>query len=219
MLVALALVSTIVTMVYGSFTATSRSLDLYGSRLACYERTSMVLRLMARQLRCAYLPSFGTDPTATSRQNGATLAPAATLPIDALAVTSETLSFITTAGLGPGAGRSTALSRVMYQYHPSAGTLSVYCEPCVYGVNDSQDPQRWRPVLSGVRSLEVSFCDGQQWQSGWIGGGNKTLPQAVKIALTVLDEKNRPHTFETMVPIGCRSTPPKQRAARPAGKL
>ncbi len=53
---ALALVGTIVTMVYGSYAAASRSVDLYSSRLACSDRTCLVLRLLARQLRCLYLP-------------------------------------------------------------------------------------------------------------------------------------------------------------------
>ena len=45
-LVALALISTIVMMVYGSFTAATRSMDLYGRRLACADRASLVLRLL-----------------------------------------------------------------------------------------------------------------------------------------------------------------------------
>ncbi|MDI9433013.1 MAG: type II secretion system protein, partial [Planctomycetes bacterium] len=54
MLVALAMIATIVSMVYGSYAATSRSMEMYDSRLTCAQRTQLVLRLMERQLRCAY---------------------------------------------------------------------------------------------------------------------------------------------------------------------
>jgi general secretion pathway protein J len=196
MLVALALVSTITAMVYGSFAATGRSLDLYGRRMACGDRTLLVLRLLSRQLRCAYLPTAAaTEPFAAGGQ---------------------TLSFITTAGVNTASSQPAALSRIVYRYDPGAGTLSICGVPCVYGASPAQDPGNWRPLLSGVRSMDFQFYDGRQWQSGW--SDIKTLPAAVQIALTVIDERERPHEFTTMVPIGGRIAPPRQEV-RTAGGL
>ena len=219
MLVAVALVSTIVMMVYGSFTAASRSVDLYGSRMACCDRTCLVLRLMARQLRCVYLPSSAADPTPSSLHHRTPSGPTATPAIDPLEASGDTLSFVTTAGQGTGPGQSMALARVTYRHDPVSGTLSISCQPSVYGAVGQQDPTSSRPILGGVRSMEVQFFDGRQWQSGWTGGANRTLPQGVKIALTVIDEKNRSQEFETVVPIGCRSTASKQQVSTPAVKL
>ena len=213
-LVSLALISTIVTMVYGSFTAACRSVDVYGSRMACDDRTCLVLRLMARQLRCAYVPSFETGSTPSSPQNGTPSMPPTAAQIEPLNSSGEGLSFVTTAGLGTGP----ALSRVMYRYDPSSGTLSISCEPYLYGVEGLQGPRDWRPILNGVRSVDVQFYDGQRWQSGWTGA-SRTLPRGARITITVLDEKDRLHEFKTMVPIGCRNAPQKQQVSVPAGKL
>ena len=220
MLVALALVSTIVTMVYGSFTAASRSMDLYSRRMACCERTCLVLRLMARQLRCAYLPSSERQPMPTSPQNGAPSAsvPATAPQIKPLEASGGILSFVTTVGVGTGSAGSMALSRVMYRYDPSAGTLSISCEPCVYGGGRPQDSQSWRPILGGVQSVDMQFYDGRQWRSGWTGGESRALPQSVRIAITVVDERNHPHEFKTMTPIGCRNTPQPQQVRTSAMK-
>ena len=56
--------------------------------------------------------------------------------------------------------------------------------------------------------------------SGSPGGtdAGQTLPQAVKIALTVIDEKSRLHEFKTIVPLGCRRAGPNPAVATGAGK-
>jgi type II secretion system protein J len=213
-LVSLALISTIVMMVYGSFNAASRSMDLYGSRMACDDRACLVLRLMARQLRCAYLPSFETDPLSLPAPSDTQSAQQTSGSLEPLEINSAGLSFITTAGLSNGP----ALSRVRYRHDPATGTLSLCCEPYLYGVAALQDSGPWRPILTGVRNIEVQFYDGQQWQAGWTDT-SQTLPQSAKIALTVIDEKNRVHEFETMVSIGCRSALPGQTVVTGAGKL
>jgi prepilin-type N-terminal cleavage/methylation domain-containing protein len=214
LLISLALISTIVTMLYGSFTAACRSMDVYGSRMACSDRTCLVLRLMARQLRCAYVPTFATGLAPSSPQNGTPSVPPAASLIEPLDSSGEGFSFITTAGLGTGP----ALSRVMYRCDPSSGTLSICCEPYLYGVEGWQGPRDWRPILNGVRSVDVQLYDGQRGQSGWTGSPSQTLPQGVKIAITIFDEKDRWHEFKTMVPIGCRNAPQEQQVSVPAGK-
>ena len=213
-LVALALISTIVMMVYGSFTAASRSLDLYGRRLACADRASLVLRLLARQLRCRYLPPRETDPLSAPAPEGAPPAPQASGSLESLAISGAGLTFVTTAGLGTGP----ALSRVTYRHDPATGVLSVCCTPYLGSTEALPNAGTWRPVLAGVRRIEVQFDDGRQGPSGGMDAG-PSLPQSAKIALAVLDEKDRVHEFQTMVPLGCRSALPGPSVVTGAGRL
>ncbi len=217
MLVALALVSTIATMVYGSYAAVSRSLDLYGSRTACYERACLVLRLMARQIRCAYVPPSPARPTPPSPQNSTSPALPAAFGADSRNAGGIILSFITTAGLATAPDTPMGVAHVMYRYDPSNGTLSICCEPYRYAADEAQESGPWRPILSGVTRVDLQCYDGRQWQVAWNGESEK-LPRAVKIAFTILDEKDRAHEFETTVPIGSRIALPRQRISTGAGK-
>lgn len=210
---ALALISTIVMMVYGSFTAASRSMDLYGRRMACDDRASLVLRLLARQLRCAYLPPGETNSPSAPAPTDAPAAPQTAGALASLDISGVGLSFITTAGLGPGP----ALSRITYRHDPATGTLSLCCEPYLDGVAARPGAGVWRPVLAGVRKIEVQFYDGRQWQSAWTDD-SQSLPQCARIALAVLDEAHRVHEFTTTVPLGCRSAGPTPSVATGVGK-
>ena len=218
MLVALALVSTIATMVYGSYAAVSRSLDLYGSRTACYERTCLVLRLMARQIRCAYVPTAPTVPMPSSPQNSTASALPAAFRADSRGADGIILNLITTAGLATGPDTPMGVARIMYRHDPFHGTLSLCCAPYSYAADDAQESGPWQPVLSGVTRVELQCYDGRQWQAAW-SGASQSLPRAVKIGVTVLDEKNRPHEFEIAAPLGSRMASPQQtvgtRAVKP----
>ncbi len=194
MLVALALVSTITMIVYGSYAAASRCLDRYGSRMASSERASLVLRLMARQIRCAYAP---TAPSASAQPASPTPPPAATTLFRA---DGTTLSFITTGG----PDRSAACSRVQYRYDSFGGTLSIGCQPYVYGAETQSNSGYEEPVLRNVRRMDLQFYDGRQWRPTWEGTDSAGLPRAVKIVLTLIDEKNRLHEYGTTVPIVCQ---------------
>lgn len=223
LLVALALVGTIVTMVYGSYAAATRSLERYGSRMAAGERAILVLRLMARQIRGAYLPPAaeitvpvpGTaqgdepwsaaPPTAPAPRAGA--APPATWRAEAHAG-GLTLCFVTTSGPGPGPDSPAPLSQVQYRYEPVPGTLSLHCEPYL-GAPAPTDRPAGRTILGGVRHLEVQFYDGRRWQARW-DSSSPSLPQAVKIDLTVVDNRRRPQTFGTIVPILGQTIAPQE---------
>ena len=53
-LVAMAIIVVIVSLVYGSYFATSKSTQAYKSRIALFQQGRKVLRQMARQIRCSY---------------------------------------------------------------------------------------------------------------------------------------------------------------------
>ncbi len=227
MLIALAIVGLIVTMVYGSYAATSRSLSIYNSRMTCSERAYLVLRLMARQIRCAYTPSFqaGVPSEAGEGQNGRlprnsiSRASTAVFRGDPHEPGGEILCFTTTGGLGLGPDRPGGLSRISYRYDARSGTLSVSCEPCVHPFDNRRNAQVRRPVLSGVSSIELEFHDGHRWQQAWSSGKTGRLPRAVRIAFTITDESGRTHHYGTTVPTALGSGVPGQQRRTLAGRL
>lgn len=211
MLVAMALIATIVSMVYGSYAATTRSREIYEDRLTCSQRANLVLRLMARQIRCAY--AAPAEPNATEPASGAartvTETPRRAFYGNPRDGRGEVLGFVTTAGPGSGLNTPRGLAYVKYQYAPAAGTLSISQGPQEEPPEGTGARISWQPILEGVAKMEIMFHDGRQWQSEWTGQRTTTLPRAVRINLTVLDENDREHLFGTAVPIICRTSNPR----------
>jgi len=199
MLVSLAIVSTIVTMVYGSYAATSRSLEVYSSRMACCERAQLALRLMARQIRCAYAPATAPTVFQAEPQN----------------LRGDLLSFATTSGFGLGLDRPVGISHVAYRYDSRARILSLRCEPGVYRQDSLRDSDTWRPMLTDVASIELKFHDGRNWQPRWDSTHGGRLPQAVKIVLSITDERGRHRHYATTVPVVCQKASQVQQVRKP----
>ena len=202
MLIAMALISLIVTMVYGSYAATSHSLEVYSGRMACWERGHLVLRLMARQLRGAYVPpSEATSARRVSDPNSRRTVQTAVFRAEPFKPSGEVLDFTTANGLGD----STSLSRVTYRYDRSGGVLYVHCRSFARRLADSRDRLEWRPVLREIGNLELNFYDGRQWQPAWDSSETRRLPQAARIAFAVTDNNGRVHRYRTTVPIVCHT--------------
>ena len=66
-LVAMAIVVSIVSMVYGSYFATSKSADVYKARMTTSESAGGVLQQMARQIRCSYARAAGDSPASIEK--------------------------------------------------------------------------------------------------------------------------------------------------------
>lgn len=216
MLISLAIVGSIVTMVYGSYAATARSVDVYSSRMACSERAQLALRMMARQIRCAYAPPAATRSTkAGAARSGPIALPGVAFRTETRNARGDLLSFATTGGFGLGLDEPVGISRVAYRYDERAGVLSICCEPGVHQPDDPQDRDAWRPMLAGVTSVELGFYDGRNWQSRWDAKAGGRLPQAVKIALSVAEKNGREHRYATMVPIICQEASLVQQVKKP----
>jgi len=209
MLISLAIVAVIVTMVYGSYAATSRTIDLHSRRKACSERAQLVLRMMARQIRCAYLPTSEPDRrderSASPEANTADRKSTIRFQGDGRKATGEILSFTTTGGFSVNLNRPAGLSTVMYRYDSVGRRLSLSCRPQGPTPADMTDHQRWPAVLEGLAGIRLAFHDGSRWQPQWDSRMGRGLPRAVRIALTLIDESGREHACETTVPIACRT--------------
>ncbi len=235
LLVALAMVATIVSMVYGSYAATSRSLEVYDSRLGCSQRAHLVLRLMTRQIRCAYAHIEPNDAQASPPQTAKTLVKTeqkvtATTsrtrikkadPVfcgDPHNARGEVLRFLTTAGLAAGSAPQ-RLACTRYRYDRTSKTLSID-RAAGTGRLGNQDPTpQWQVLLENVQSIELAFHNGRQWQPSWNATADKGLPRAVRIELTVIDKTGREYDLETTASVGYRVAPSPQTGKRAmAGK-
>ena len=214
MLIALAMMATIMSMVYGSYAATSQSVETYSSRLSYSERASLILRLMSRQIRCVYIPP--ADPNTTSTSD----------PIDSAQTRTgieagrsspsfygntkdrqgRVLDFVTATGLGTGFKRPRGLSRIQYRHDPSSNTLWMDRQPHMDRLRKPDRAQTGQPILDHVTALDVEFYDGEKWQQKWSDEKSRKAPQAVRIRLSLVDEEGRSYHFGTTVRVQSQTT-------------
>lgn len=202
MLVALAIVATIVSMVYGSYAATARSISVCQEGMATSARAQSVLRLMTTQLRCAYLPP---DPNANETTRGGVQRRAASGVFRGNAddAGGDVLSFVTTSLTGS-VQRSDRLCHVEYRHVKSTGTLSVIRQNSPRAQYAAEASNELR-VLDNVTELDLSFHDGRRWHARWDTAARYALPRAVKIALLVAKPGRRQQRYETAVAVMCQA--------------
>lgn len=217
MLVALAMIATIVSMVYGSYAATSRSMEIYDSRLTCAQRTQLVLRLMERQLRCAYQRPAEPDTAPSTEASDNRVQELAEIDETRIPKShptfggggrktgGEVLDFITTAGPTGGPSGPQGLARIRYRHDPVLGTLAIRWEPHLDTMRQDDSTDAWQTVLQQVSQIDIEFFDGLQWRPEWSGQASQALPRAVRLSLTVTDEKGRSYQYGATVAIASRT--------------
>jgi prepilin-type N-terminal cleavage/methylation domain-containing protein len=206
LLIAVALITLITGMMYGSYAATTQSLSRYDVQSSCRKRTDLVLRLMTRQIRCAFAPLPESNSGKSAEDSRGLPAPEPVFRGNGEAPQGEFLTLLTTAGSSAGAASGPALVCTSYRYDPAAASLSVRQSPRT-GRPAGNGADSWTPVLDHVTELKVEFHDGAQWQSTWDDRQRQlgNLPRAVRVALTVADERGGSYQAQTTIPVVCHT--------------
>jgi prepilin-type N-terminal cleavage/methylation domain-containing protein len=209
-LVAMAIIVVIVSLVYGSYFATSKSTQAYKSRIALFQQGRKVLRQMARQIRCSYAGTTEkTTPSITltsiSQQRKETPENVISyFDSDQDNPSGEILHLITTSRFLKNLDSTDGLFEATYKFDKNKGTLFL-SQRRFTGVTESAMQKRdWQAVTSNISRLEFAFFDGQQWLKNWNFNDEKRLPYAVKLDITCEDENHRQYHYGTIVDVYCR---------------
>jgi len=223
LLVATALIAAILCMVYGSYFATSKSAQTCKGMIATSEQGRKTLEQIARQIRCSYagtvddyteaeLAEAGSQQTiqkgmiledSFSYFNGNSTAPRG-----------EILHMVTTNRLIGEKQPADGLFEVMYKFDKRASLLSLSQREFI-GTAQKTVVRNWQPVAEGIKSLELTFFDGEKWLRSWDFKDKKQLPCAVRIELSCEDENYRQYHYATVAYVSCR----KDRARIQSEKL
>ena len=215
-LVAVTLIVTIVSMVYGSYLATAKSTEVYKAKMTVSSRTRKVLRQMAQQIRCSYVGKTDdrTDSAETISEGKGTVSDDTIIYFnyepDVTGV--EILHLVTTNGLFYKKGEANGLFDVAYKFDKDSGTLSLSQRRFVgtfAGTTERFVEERnWRPLVRNVEGIDLDFIDGHNWMSKWEFKQKRKLPVAVEIGITSKDKYHRQGRvlkchYDTIVYVGC----------------
>lgn len=197
-LTAVAIIAMIVSMVYGSFTATSRSVEACKMRMTTSSDAARLLEQIAGQIRCAYIPQTPDPrpltPDSPTYFSGGSNGPAG-----------EILHIITTRSISNDASLSEGLFDVTYNFDSSKGLLSI-SQQLFTGTSENVFEKRtFQELANNVVSVELAFFDGERWLNRWDFKDRAFLPSAVRINITFKDENHRRHDYSTVAYIFCKN--------------
>ncbi|MFC1634998.1 type II secretion system protein GspJ [Planctomycetota bacterium] len=207
-LIALALIATILSMVYGSYFATSRSARVCQARIAMCNQGQMTLDQIARQIRCAYaslakdadLGKSGAQQKRIVRKDSMNY-----FTGSRNASNDEILRFVTTNGFAEAKEKPVKGLFVMtYRFDRRAGTLFLSQRRFI-GTTKKAQKRDWMPIAKNIEYLELEFFDGMKWLRRWDFEDKKKLPSAVRMEIGCRDEDNRQCDYGTVAHISCRN--------------
>ncbi len=210
-LVAMTIVLGILSMVYGTHSAITRSIDKSRQRSAVLLQGRNTLAGLARRIRCTYAVTAkppmllaGQElrrQTAGDQKGPNCFSGAMDNP------SGEILRMVTTGGPDERNRQPRGLFAASYKYDRIAGLLSLGQWEFT-GLMEKPAGQTFEPVADNVRQLEFQFLDGEKWLSNWSFTESRKLPDAVKIDLTLEDKDHRKYSFATTVAIACGGVKP-----------
>ncbi|MFO8009164.1 MAG: type II secretion system protein GspJ [Candidatus Brocadiia bacterium] len=182
-----AMIMTIAWITYaGASASAARCRALNGTQ----QQARALLAMMAREVRCAYVPPATASPE-TEQED------------PALAGADGALTVLT-GGAPPEPGTPrVGLYRVEYRFEGASGVLRRSQASLVGGAGAGADGTACPMLAQGVAALELSFYDGEDWQSEWDSNEEQALPRAVAIELTLASEDGRDKTYAVSVCPAC----------------
>jgi len=207
-LLTLALIASVLSMVFGSYVATSRSAEVYRDGMAICRQGRIALDQMARQTRCAYAGRAVDAVSGESDIRGKTVARQDSVSYFSgcmAGINGEILRFVATSGLthhegGPPVG----LFEVAYRFDTRARTL-FFSQGRFLGRMQKTGSGDWMPVAENVERLNLEFFDGRQWLRRWDFEDKKELPSAVRIEIRCTDQSNRRYDYSTVAHVSSGS--------------
>ena len=208
-LVAATIILSILSFVYGTYFAISKSTRATRAKLTLSQQTQKVLSQLARQIRCSYAYAVSDSAYATksvserkerrTQNNPDFFSGCTDNPSE------EILHLITTNRFDMSQNSTGGLFDVTYRFDKSEGQLYLSQKRFVGTTKNSAEKKLWQPIAENIQSFELEFFDGKQWLNKWTFKDRKKLPNAVKIDITFRDQTGRIYGCSTVAYIYCRT--------------
>ena len=206
LLVAVALIATVLSIVYGSYIATTRSAQACQTRITLCEQGRETLEQIAQHIRCSYAGSTPdraeVTQTPSDQTEGLVETGISYFNGDARASNGEVLRFVTTSGLLDEKGTKDGLFEAVYRFDKRRGELSLSLARFV-GKSEETGKRSWQVIADQIKSIELAFFDGEKWLKRWDFEDKKGLPRAVRIEISGENESLQRYNYGTVAYVSC----------------
>jgi prepilin-type N-terminal cleavage/methylation domain-containing protein len=213
-LLAMAIIVTVISIVYGSYSIISKSVKTYKARMDLSQQGQKVLGLMARQIRCSYVPaadgSLSPEKRTSEQETAANKDAKDYFSGGCDELGNATLHLVTTNAFSSKQKAAEGLLEAYYKLDGKTGVLLLNQMPFV-GTPGNIEKNNWRTIAEDVASVKFEFFEGHQWLGKWNFKEKKQLPAAVRINITFKDENRREYHCGTVAYVYCGTNQGKVR--------
>jgi type II secretion system protein J len=198
-LIAMAIIVTVISIVYGSYSVISRSVKTCKARTALSQQGRKVLGLMVRQIRCSY------GPTADSSLQQKTISQGNAIEYFSGSSDergSAALHLVAINAFSSKQNSAGGLFEVDYKLDGKTGALLLNQRPFV-GTPTKNQENNWYPIAKNTTGIELEFFDGRQWLHKWNFKDQGQLPAAVRINLAFEDENQHKYRCGAVAYVYC----------------
>jgi len=204
LLLAVAMISAILSMIYGTYLAASQSARKFREKISASHKASELIEQMSCQIRGSCIPWTGeNDDISTSLKDSIS---------ESFAETSDSNNYfyggsefgnkeilhIVTTSVSPSI-QGESLYEITYSFEKESGLLLLNRRKFYRRSEDHYANEKWGEVAENISSINFYFFNGQKWLPSWDFSEKKSLPRAVKIGITVTDSANQKYFYQTVI--------------------
>ena len=204
-IVAVGIITLIVSMSYGSYIATSKSARMCEARMTTAHQAQDIIERIAAQIRCSYLPDQGNRHVRIKSEFGKNnLARIFDFFSGNNNPTGgQILNLITSNPAFRFQTSTQGLYEIIYKFEPATGKLFISRRKFSGLAQDYIQPKNWQLIADSTSNIELEFFDGKNWYKSWRFTDKKRLPSAVRIGITIRDRFDHEFSCKTTAYVTC----------------
>jgi prepilin-type N-terminal cleavage/methylation domain-containing protein len=211
-LVALTIIATIVSMVYGSYVAASGSAQSYTQRATILQKGQLALHQLAAQIRCLYVPETvqprpaENNPPSRLDRDVSKMKPQMSLFVGSGKPQGDILQFVTMKSLPLEQTQVQTRWTTLVTFERETSQLILSQWPFNGKKRQEAHKRNYVILADGVIQITLAYYNGSQWQSQWNSQECHTLPQAVRCDLILVDSQNKRYRSHIITPVLCSTS-------------
>jgi len=203
LLLAVTMITAILSMVYGSYFAASQSAERYREKISASRKARELIENLTCRIKGSCIPRpdeniyNSKSPGKSALANFAETSDSNNYFYGGCEEGNKEILHLVTANVSPSV-RGGPLYEFTYRFQETAGRLLINKRKFYSQNREPLDETNWQVAADNLEKIRISFLDDEDWVSRWNFSEQKSLPDAVKIEIAVTGSPGQRYCYQTV---------------------